>query len=217
MKPIMLAKDAGSGHDGCPASTSKTATSSSRAPRSAQAELADLANVLPGETAVRINIDVVREALASTTPARPRWGDGMGRYLKRGSPEYTGLFERISRDAFRLETRQHYAGDEETGPLRQFLAGGDRPHDPGRDKWAARVRAAVVTGKVMQRVHIVTEPLSDYVRYELEWTYTPEAGEDIRIIPDRLPVTGRKACHAATTGCSTRHGCSTCTTTIKGG
>lgn len=107
----------------------------------------------------------------------------MSTHLARGSPEYTALFDDFEYTAYRLETLQHYAGDDEAGPLRQFLAGGDRPHDPGRDKWAARVRAAAATGKVMQRVHIVMEPLSDYVRYELEWSYTPEAGEDIRIIP----------------------------------
>ena len=35
----------------------------------------------------------------------------------------------------------------------------------------------------MQRVHVVVEPLTAYLRYELAWSYTPEAGEDIRIIP----------------------------------
>ncbi|MGH3514130.1 MAG: DUF6879 family protein [Pseudonocardiaceae bacterium] len=37
----------------------------------------------------------------------------------------------------------------------------------------------------MQRVHVVTEPLSDYIRWELSWGYEPgtTAGEDVRIIP----------------------------------
>ena len=35
----------------------------------------------------------------------------------------------------------------------------------------------------MQRVHAVTEPLSDYLRFEIGWSYqlTAAVGEDIRI------------------------------------
>jgi hypothetical protein len=37
----------------------------------------------------------------------------------------------------------------------------------------------------MHRVHVVEEPLSDYVRYEFGWSYvhTAAAGEDVRVIP----------------------------------
>jgi hypothetical protein len=37
----------------------------------------------------------------------------------------------------------------------------------------------------MHRVHIVEEPLSDYVRFECAWAYehTTLAGEEVRIIP----------------------------------
>lgn len=37
----------------------------------------------------------------------------------------------------------------------------------------------------MHRVHVVTEPLSDYVRFECGWAYehTVAAGEDVRLIP----------------------------------
>jgi Family of unknown function (DUF6879) len=43
---------------------------------------------------------------------------------------------------------------------------------------------AVRAGKVFQRVHVAREPLTDYLRYELGWSYPPnvEAGEDIRIL-----------------------------------
>jgi len=43
---------------------------------------------------------------------------------------------------------------------------------------------AVRAGKVFQRVHVVREPLTDYLRYEFGWSYPPyvEAGEDIRIL-----------------------------------
>lgn len=37
----------------------------------------------------------------------------------------------------------------------------------------------------MQRVHVVTEPLTDYVCFEVAWSYAHSvaAGEDVRIIP----------------------------------
>ena len=107
----------------------------------------------------------------------------MGRYLKRGGAEYAALFDGFEHVAFRLETLQHYQDAGEDEPLRRFLAGGERPDDPDRDRWAARVRTAVAAGKIMQRVHVVVEPLTAYLHYELAWSYTPEAGEDIRIIP----------------------------------
>jgi hypothetical protein len=46
------------------------------------------------------------------------------------------------------------------------------------------VRAHRAAGKVWQRAHVVREPISDYMAYELTWEYGPHvaAGEDIRII-----------------------------------
>lgn len=64
MKPIMLAKDAGSGHDGCPSVYIEDGDFIVQGDEVSGTKLADLANVLPGETAVRIRVDVVREALA---------------------------------------------------------------------------------------------------------------------------------------------------------
>ena len=65
------------------------------------------------------------------------------------------------------------------------MAGHQRPADSSKDQWVGMITAAVEAGKVFQRVHVVTEPLTDYLRYELGWSYPPnvEAGEDIRILP----------------------------------
>lgn len=60
MKPI--AKDTSSGNDGCPSVYIEGDEFVVQGPE--LDSLADLQNVLPGETAVRIGIDVVREALA---------------------------------------------------------------------------------------------------------------------------------------------------------
>jgi hypothetical protein len=99
---------------------------------------------------------------------------------------FTGLFQR---EAFRLETLDWYDSPGTDERVRRFLAG--QPDDPairaGWDELLAEARAA---GKRMSRVHVVTEPLSDYLRFELDfYRGSAAAGEDIRILP-RSRVTG---------------------------
>jgi len=59
-KPRMLAKDHSSGEQGCPAVYIHGGEFVVQAP---ERGMDDLVNVLPGEAAVRISIDVVRRAL----------------------------------------------------------------------------------------------------------------------------------------------------------
>ncbi|HTP16837.1 MAG TPA: hypothetical protein VMK13_13495 [Streptosporangiaceae bacterium] len=103
--------------------------------------------------------------------------------MELGSAEYWRLFD-FQHTAFRLEVHQLYRGDDETGPLRDFIAGRPCPALPGKDAWVARVSAAHAAGKVMRRVHAATEPLTPYMQMELAWSYPPNvrAGEDIRIL-----------------------------------
>src|SRR6266487_3154075 len=94
-------------------------------------------------------------------------------------------FRGFAYSAFRLETLQNYAGSGEDEELAAFAAG--RPQPPSQDaaEWAAMLRANRDAGKTQQRVHVVVEPLTDYLRYELTWAYEANvaAGEDTRIIP----------------------------------
>ena len=54
----------------------------------------------------------------------------------------------------------------------------------------------------MQRVHVVSEPLTDYLRFEITgYRLNVEAGEDVRILPRRQQ--GAWACLTTTSGCST--------------
>jgi hypothetical protein len=106
------------------------------------------------------------------------------------SPEFAALFTTFRHTAYRLETLQHYGVGYEDESFRAFAAGEPLRTDPARDAWTGMVRAAVSEGKVFQRVHLVNEPLSEYLRYEMEWWYGPnaEAGDDVRILPaDRVP------------------------------
>ena len=98
--------------------------------------------------------------------------------------EFGALFDSLfQRSAFRLEVLDKYVAANETGPFRRFLAG--EPHDPAwRQPWKEFVRAALRDGKQMARVHVVSEPLSDYLEFELTRAYPANvaAGEDVRIL-----------------------------------
>lgn len=99
--------------------------------------------------------------------------------------EFNRLFREFRFTAYRLETLQRYDVSYERDELARFLAGQARGEFPGIAGWCDTVRAAVAAGKRMHRVHVVTEPLSDYVRFECGWAYehTVEAGEDVRLVP----------------------------------
>jgi hypothetical protein len=101
------------------------------------------------------------------------------------SPEFDALFASFKHTAYRLETLQVYDVSYEIEPYRAFLAGRARPRDEAKSAWVAMLEYAAAAGKTVQRVHLVNEPLTDYLRYELEWSYPPnvKAGEDIRILP----------------------------------
>lgn len=104
------------------------------------------------------------------------------------SPEYWQLFDGFAHTAFRVEVHQDYQDEA----VRAFLAGEPKPPMPSKERWTARVRAACASGKTMARVHYVAWPLTPYMRYELLWSYPPnaDAGENIRIAPvcDDMPA-----------------------------
>ncbi len=107
------------------------------------------------------------------------------------SPEFGALFASFKYTAYRLEALQRYDVSYEIEPYRAFLAGRPRPRDAAKNAWTAMLADSAAAGKTVQRVHLVNEPLTDYLRYELEWSYAPnvEAGEDIRILPaGQLPA-----------------------------
>ena len=84
---------------------------------------------------------------------------------------------------FRLETLDWYDSPNEHEPYRRFLAG--EPADLAwREPWKRLVRDVRASGRIMERVHVVTEPVSDYIRFELTRVYPAnvEAGEGVRIL-----------------------------------
>jgi hypothetical protein len=85
---------------------------------------------------------------------------------------------------FRLETLPAYGGTDEDEAFAAFRAGRTAPVHAGLQAWINRVQHRVASGAVVQRVHVVVEPLTEYLRFELaRYSLIVEAGEDVRILP----------------------------------
>ncbi|MCP2334812.1 hypothetical protein FHU30_000137 [Actinomadura rupiterrae] len=101
--------------------------------------------------------------------------------------DWRKFFDAYERDAFRLETLPAYGVPEEDEEFRVWRETGrlDVSED---DPWLTRVRHFRRTGRTIGRVHVITRPLSDYLRFEFAfYPHSCEAGEDVRI----LDVTNR--------------------------
>ncbi|WKU07799.1 DUF6879 family protein [Micromonospora sp. HUAS LYJ1] len=95
------------------------------------------------------------------------------------------LFSDFHHAAFKLEVRRSYGVPAEDEPFQVFLAG----KDPGVDwlrPWLDLMRAETAKGKRVERVRVVDEPPSDYLRFEMSVTpHNLAAGEDIRYLDRR--------------------------------
>jgi hypothetical protein len=106
-----------------------------------------------------------------------------------GTAAFQQAFENAQRTIFRLETLQYYQGDP---GFDRYQAGEAWQDTDSKRHWVDLVRRRVSQGVLMQRVHVVTEPWSDYIRFELTQSYPPNltAGEDIRIVTAPAPWVG---------------------------
>ncbi len=93
-------------------------------------------------------------------------------------------FTEFKREAFRLETLDDYSQSGGVDAYRAFLAGEQQPEDYKAAGWVTTVANATGAGKRMYRVHIVSRPLTDYLRFELAWGYhrNMAAGEEFFIL-----------------------------------
>ncbi|MDQ1044304.1 DUF6879 family protein [Streptomyces sp. V4I2] len=102
--------------------------------------------------------------------------------------DWQAKFRDFRTEAWRLETLPQYLVPQEAEEFAAFKAGARFP-GPYGGSWIDMVRARNVG-----RVHIIRQPLSDYLRFEFERYYQHQApaGEDIRILdvtdrPNPLP------------------------------
>ena len=93
------------------------------------------------------------------------------------------LFEGFQESMYRLETLQAYDVAYERARYEAFLTG--EPVDPTPGPWQATIRRHRDAGRAVERVHVVVEPLTDYLRYEIATSYRRNitAGEHIAMIP----------------------------------
>ncbi|HKC76289.1 MAG TPA: hypothetical protein VKF37_19120 [Chloroflexota bacterium] len=103
--------------------------------------------------------------------------------------ERNRLLAACKREAVHLELRDVYAVQNEAERFALFLATG-RYHGADavdRQHWLDLIRSVTQAGKRIRRARIVSEPVTDYIRFE--WAgaeYNVEAGEDVRWLPRRL-------------------------------
>lgn len=95
---------------------------------------------------------------------------------------WADLLTRYHRSAWRYECQGEYHEPYEVEPLRRFLAG--EPYDLSYMKpWLQGIRDATAAGKTIGRVRVLTNPLTDYLRFEMAVAeINAAAGEDIRVI-----------------------------------
>ncbi|MFE5710499.1 DUF6879 family protein [Streptomyces sp. NPDC056501] len=104
-------------------------------------------------------------------------------------PRFDQLLAAAQRSAVHLEMRDGYAVNDEAEDYRRWQETGERDADPDSAYWAPwvdMVRQATARGVVVRRARIISEPVSDYIRYEhAGTTVNVVAGEDVRWLPRR--------------------------------
>ncbi|MFD4413172.1 DUF6879 family protein [Streptomyces sp. NPDC058251] len=104
-------------------------------------------------------------------------------------PTFAELLSSATHSAVHLEMRDSYAVDYEKGPFAQWRAG--FRHDPANRAswwrpWLDLIAETVARQVVVRRARIVSEPVSEYIRFEHSGTFTNvAAGEQVRWLPRR--------------------------------
>ncbi|MFD6684190.1 DUF6879 family protein [Micromonospora parva] len=105
------------------------------------------------------------------------------------APPFDELLSRCTRSAVHLEMRDQYGVAAEASDFRAWLETGQLdtdPHSEGWAPWVDLISRAVARGVSVRRARIVSEPVSDYIRYEHASTVVNlAAGEDVRWLPRR--------------------------------
>ncbi len=94
------------------------------------------------------------------------------------------ISSRHQRDLLRVQTRAVYNVASDADDYRRYLSGAPSATAPAKTGWLTRLATEAADGKIRRNVHIVDEPLTDYLRYQFEWCYVPNeaAGQQIRIL-----------------------------------
>jgi hypothetical protein len=99
-------------------------------------------------------------------------------------PPFSELITRATYSAIHLEMRDTYTPSDPR--FRAWLAG-QPPREPANPAWTELVRMHVARGVSFRRARIVSEPVTDYIRFEHAITagVNITAGEQVRWLPRR--------------------------------
>lgn len=102
-------------------------------------------------------------------------------------PPFSELIAQTEHSAVHLEMRDAYTPSD---PLFQDWKAGKPLPSPLLPSWHETVRQHTARGVVFRRARVVSEPLSDFIRFEYECTgpLNLEAGEQVRWLPRRQAV-----------------------------
>ncbi|MEU6589232.1 DUF6879 family protein [Streptomyces sp. NPDC046881] len=83
-----------------------------------------------------------------------------------------------------METLDDYSQSGGVEAYQAFVAGLEQPESHKNAAWLTTVGNATAAGKRMYRVHVLSRPLTDYLRFELSWGYQRNmtAGEEFFIL-----------------------------------
>ncbi|GLF96212.1 DUF6879 family protein [Streptomyces yaizuensis] len=98
--------------------------------------------------------------------------------------EWAARFEGFQWEAWRLEALPQYLMPQEAEELQAFRDGARIDPATVHNEYTDRLRRQATEGRAQGRVHVVTRPLSEYLRFEFAQYYRPHllAGEQIRIL-----------------------------------
>jgi hypothetical protein len=109
--------------------------------------------------------------------------------MQQNVPSFDELLDSAQRAAVHLEMRDAYGVAGEADDFARWKSTGERDINPGSSYWSpwvALVRRTVARGVAVRRARIVSEPVSDYIRYEHAGTVVNlAAGEQVRWLPRR--------------------------------
>ncbi|MFE3887027.1 DUF6879 family protein [Streptomyces lydicus] len=112
--------------------------------------------------------------------------------MPQNEPSFKDLMEGAQHSAVHLEMRDVYGVGDEADDFNHWKATGLRDADPGSAYWAPWVdliSRATARGVTVRRARIVSEPVTDYIRYEHAGaSVNVHAGELVRWLPRRRAV-----------------------------
>ncbi|WP_409473113.1 DUF6879 family protein [Streptomyces sp. HC307] len=109
--------------------------------------------------------------------------------MSQSVPSFTELLDGARESAVHLEMRDAYGVASEADAFARWKETGavdDDPESPYWAPWTQLIRRTVARGVAVRRARIVSEPVSDYIRYEHAGTVVNvAAGEQVRWLPRR--------------------------------